>query len=141
PKNLREEDCSALTRPYKSPVPEVRNRWYDASPLASKLASARYIPPSRLSTSQIFNLQLKRKNDLEGSFLRGGVHAFSAKFIGVFQGLFYDFRLGDFEACGSDVFDVQTGARWNTVPWQSETNKTINTGYLPGADWCIRTER
>ena len=44
---------------------------------------------------------------------RGGVHAFSAKFVGVFQGLFGDFRFGDFEACGSGVFDDQTGIKWN----------------------------
>ena len=45
----------------------------------------------------------------------GGVHAFSAKFVGMFQGLFDDFRFDDFEACGLGIFGLQTGTKRNVV--------------------------
>lgn len=54
---------------------------------------------------------------------------FSAKFVGVSQGLFDDFCFGDFEADGSGVFDVQTGTKWNTARSQNETNETLHAGY------------
>ena len=44
----------------------------------------------------------------------GGVHAFSARFVGGLQGLFDDFHFGGFEVRGSGIFDVQTGTKWNT---------------------------
>lgn len=45
----------------------------------------------------------------------GGVHAFSARFVGVLQGLFDGFCFDDFEVCESGVFDVQIGTKWNTA--------------------------
>jgi len=64
----------------------------------------------------------------------GGVHAFSAKFVGVLQGLFDDFRFGDFEACGSGTFDLKTGTKWNTARGQ---NETLHTGYWDSVSFCI----
>jgi len=68
------------------------------------------------------------KNNEFTLFFCGGVHAFSARFVGVFEGISEDFYFGDFEACGSGVFDVKTGTKWNAGISAEDKYKKLRDG-------------